>query len=161
MEQTIDKLVENGRFSEIFKRLTRDQRRFIGAMQHCKNKKEAAEEIGVGQSTVYNWPKIVDEAIDFIDKDIVDCARQIRKQAIIDAVEVKIAGLKSDNERIKQNAATEIIEAELGRSPQSIDVTSKGERIQRRIILDELSEDELNRLAEIIRNSQTANVSGD
>lgn len=53
------------------------------------------------------------------------------------------------------------IAQEVGERIQRKDITSKGEKLQRTISLEDISNDDLNQLAEIIRNNQTANVSGD
>ena len=112
----------SGNISEIFSQLTKDQLRFVVAMQECGSKKEAAKNIKVPVKTVYNWPPIVDEAVKLLALDVAEAARQMRKSALAKAVAVKIAGLDSADERVRQAAATEIIEAELGKARQSIEL---------------------------------------
>ena len=130
MEQNIDNLVNIGKFSEVFTKLSKDQLRFIVAMQEFSSKREAAEELGIKPQTVYNWPPIIDEAIKLLALDIVESSRQMRKSALAKAIAVKIAGLDSLDEKIRQAAATEIIEAELGKPKQPIDLTGKVEVIR-------------------------------
>lgn len=130
MEANTDNVLENVRFSEIFGKLSKDQLRFVVAMQECRSKKEAAKKLKINIGTIYNWPAVVDEAINLLALDITEAARQMRKSALAKAVAVKIAGLDSDDEGIRQKAATEIIEAELGKPAQSVDITSKGESIR-------------------------------
>lgn len=130
VEANTDNVLENVRFSEIFGKLSKDQLRFVVAMQECRSKKEAAKKLKINIGTIYNWPAVVDEAINLLALDITEAARQMRKSALAKAVAVKIAGLDSDDEGIRQKAATEIIEAELGKPAQSVDITSKGESIR-------------------------------
>ena len=49
----------------------------------------------------------------------------------------------------------------LGKPAQSLDITSDGEPLSNQSVnLNELSNDDLNRLAEILRNGQAADISG-
>jgi hypothetical protein len=50
--------------------------------------------------------------------DGVYTALEIRRRALPEAMAVKAAGLQSDNERIRQQVSTEIIEWELGKATQ-------------------------------------------
>jgi len=95
-------------------------------MQEYKSKKDAAEALGLNVDTVYHWPKTVDEAMRLTELDAVATARALRRQSLVKAVMVKRAGLDSDDERVRQAAATEIIEGELGKASQPVtaDVTA-------------------------------------
>ena len=129
MHQTIEEKRENLKFSEVLAQLTKNQLRYVVAMQECVSKKEAAELLKIPLGTIYNWPPIVDEAIRLMALDITESAREMRKRALAKAIAVKVAGLESSDESIRQKSATEIIEAELGRPKQAMDITSDGERI--------------------------------
>ena len=143
--------IDNGRFSEIYKQLTHKQRKFLALMQDGKKtKREVAEELEIGESTVYGWPKIIDEALEIIDQDELNVARTMRRQALIEAMQVKIEGLKSENEKIQQDVATEILEAELGKAAQAIDLNTRHETT---IKLEQLTNDELNVLAKVFEES--------
>jgi transposase len=124
-----EKTLENVNFSDVFKKLSKDQLRFVVAMQECNSKKEAAKMIGLNPNSVYNWGDEVDEAIMALALDITQSAREMRKKALAKAVAVKLAALDSDDERIRQAAATEIIEAELGKAKQAMDLTTGGDKI--------------------------------
>jgi hypothetical protein len=52
------------------------------------------------------------------------------QEAAEEAARVKVAGLKSRDERMKQHAATEILDRNIGKPKQGIDLTSKDEKIQ-------------------------------
>ena len=120
-EVNTESLVNNSNFSRVFSNLSKDQLRYVVKMQECSSKKEAAEELGLKVQTVYNWPPVVDEAINLLAMDIVESARQMRKSALARAIAVKIAGLESADEKIRQSSATEIIEWELGKAKQAIE----------------------------------------
>lgn len=125
-EANTENTVNISNFSGVFGNLSKDQLRFVVKMQECSSKKDAAEELGLKVQTVYNWPSIVDDAIRLLALDIVESSRQMRKSALARAIAVKIAGLDSSDERVRQAAATEIIEAELGKATQVINQHNDG-----------------------------------
>ena len=95
--------------------LTPNQLRFVVAWSELKSKKEAAEAIGMEPDTVYRWNGNVEEARRLIDLEREMAAREISKSALVKAVMVKLAGLDSNDETIRQKVATEIIEMNLGK----------------------------------------------
>jgi hypothetical protein len=58
----------------------------------------------------------MDEAVRLMAHDGVVTALHIRRQALSEAMAVKRQGLSSDDERIRQSVATELIEWELGKA---------------------------------------------
>ena len=132
----MDENVQNGtdisRLAEVIKQLTSTQLRFVIARNDSKSDKEAAEIIGISPSTVKNWDNkaIVDEAIMLMLLDGVITARELRRRNLAKAMAVKVAGLDSVDEKLRQSVATEIVEWEMGKAQGSVDVTSKGEQIQ-------------------------------
>jgi len=122
VEQNTEKSLENVKFSEVFANLSKDQLRFVVAMQEYNSKKEAAKELKIKIGTIYNWPPIVDEAIKLLAMDMVQSVRQMRKSALAKAIAIKIAGLDSTDEKVRQSVSTEIIEAELGKPSASADM---------------------------------------
>lgn len=125
-----EKNLKNPRLQEILPQLTKDQLRFIVALQEYPSKDAAAKAIKVKPATVYEWPDIVDEAAKLMALDAVDAAMELRRRNLVKAMGVKAAGLDSLNERVRQAAASEIIEWELGKAGTKLDVTSGGEKIQ-------------------------------
>ena len=105
--------------------------RFVIARNDSKSDKEAAEIIGISSSTVRNWDNkaTVDEAIRLMLVDGVITARELRRRNLAKAMAVKVAGLDSVDEKLRQSVATEIVEWEMGKAQSSVDVTSKGEQI--------------------------------
>lgn len=127
-EQNIEPLVKNGKneqLSELLKKLSKDQLRFVVAMQEYSSKKNAADALGLKRSTVYNWGKIIDRAVKLLQLDILESAREMRKSALMRAMITKISGLDSEDEKVRQSAATEIIEGEMGKATQRQEVTGK------------------------------------
>lgn len=113
----------------ILTQLTKDQLRFIVAMQEYPTKDAAAKAIRISPRTVYEWPPIVDEAARLLALDSLQAARSLRKRNLVKAMGVKAAGLNSKDEKVRQSAATEIIEWELGKAEQRTDITTQGEKL--------------------------------
>lgn len=111
------------RILEILPQLSYDQRRFVAAMQRFSTKRAAAEALDLKPDTVYHWPDIVDEATDLCSADAFLFAQGLRKRALAEAMLVKVAGLHSEDERIRQSAASEIIEWEMGKANQPVDLS--------------------------------------
>lgn len=105
------------RISTIWPKLNRNQRRFVVAMQECATKKEGAELIGLEPDTVYRWPSIVDDALKALSADVETAVLDIIHSAAAKAAMVKTAGLDSDDEKLRQAVATEIIERAIGKVP--------------------------------------------
>jgi hypothetical protein len=122
--------------SEIWKQLSRNQRRFVVAAQEFATKKEAAESIGLEPDTVYRWPKVVDDAIDLFSQDIESAALGIILNNAGKAAMIKAAGLDSDDEKIRQLSATEILDRVLGRPTQKQEISGKdGEAIEHKLVI--------------------------
>lgn len=147
--QTQPNQTENSRLSEIESQLTLTQLRFLVARVECKSDKEAAEMIGVTPAAVKSWnadgsKELIDEALKLMVHDGIVTALEIRRRNLARAMAVKASGLDSNDERIRQASATEIIEWELGKATQKQEVSGKnGEPIQ----MQSMSDDEL--LAEL------------
>jgi len=114
------------RFSELWQALSHNQRRFAVAMLECNTKAEGACAIGLKPNTVYGWGNTVDEIIDLLIGDAKETAVGILTGALHKAVMVKVAGMDDDEPRVRQDAASEIIDRVLGRASQSLALTGKG-----------------------------------
>lgn len=114
--------MENQQKSTInpFVLLTDSQWRFVTAMIENPefSKADGARHVGLKPNTVYTWAAHVDEALELARSDIQMAALQARKAALLKAIRVKVRGLDSKDERVRQSAATEIIEWELGKPTQ-------------------------------------------
>jgi len=85
-------------------------------------------------TTVYKWPEIVNEAIALMALDASSAALAMRRRSLTKAMAVKVAGLDSDDDVLRQRVATEIIEWEQGKAQQKTDITSGGEVITFKVI---------------------------
>jgi uncharacterized protein YecA (UPF0149 family) len=112
-------------FAEIWRKLGYNQRRFVVASLEFPTKKEAALAIGIEPDTVYRWPNIVDKAIELAHEETRETAIGMLAESLTKSVMVKIAGLDSDSEKIRQDVATEIIDRLLGRAAQPMTHTGE------------------------------------
>ena len=116
---------QNHTFPYVWARLTDSQRRFAVAMLDHKTKKDAAEFVGLNPHSVYAWGPDVDEAIDIMRRDAAAAAVDMLAGAVVKATMIKLAGLDSDDERLRQSVASEIQDRIMGKPKQSIENTGK------------------------------------
>lgn len=109
----------------VLESLTLDQVRFVVARQEFSTDKEAAESIGMKPDTVYRWPDAVKDAVRIMALDGLVTARHIRRRSLAKAMLVKVKGLDSDDDNLRQRVATEIIEWEMGKAKQTTEVTGE------------------------------------
>lgn len=106
--------------SDVLRTLSPNQVRFVVARQDYLSDKEAAEAVGLKPDTVYRWNGNVKEAVRLFSEDIMSGAAAIRRKNLAKAMMVKAAGLDSNDESIRQKAASEIIEWEMGKAQQRV-----------------------------------------
>lgn len=111
---------KNQKIQEVLSRLTKDQLRVVVAMQEHQSKEAAAKVLRIPVKTIYNWGDIIDEAARLIALDTLNSALEIRRRNLAKAMAVKAAGLDSKSEAVRQKAATEIIEWEIGKANQPV-----------------------------------------
>ena len=95
-------------------------------MLDSSTKKEAAELIGMKPDTIYHWKADVDSLIAVIEADRQAAALVILSNQAPMAAMVKVAGLESGNESIRQGASSEILDRVLGKPMQRQEITGKG-----------------------------------
>jgi len=110
-------------------RLSKDQIRFVVALQEYPSKREAAEAIGLKPDTVYRWNGEVEEAARLMAQERLEMAKALRRNSLIKAIMVKLSALDSNDEGVRQKAATEFIEWEMGKAGQKVDLNNGGEVI--------------------------------
>lgn len=119
-----ENIKEQTRLREILAQLTKNQLRLVIALQEYPTKDEAAKAIKLSPRTVYNWkPEVnamIDEAAQIMTANVLEAALEIRRHNLVKAMAVKSAGLDSANEIVRQKAASEIIEWELGKPNQPL-----------------------------------------
>lgn len=109
----------SNRLAELIKKLSLVQIRFCVARVEEKTDKAAAAVIGITEDTVKGWHKygekeLVDEAAKLMAYDGVITALEILRRNVGKAAAIKAAGLDSANERIQQDASTEILNRVVG-----------------------------------------------
>ena len=90
--------------------------------------------------TVSYWKRKgapIDQTVKMMIADGLVTALHIRKRNLAKAMAVKVAGLDSDDERLRQGVATEVIEWETGKAKQTVaaDVTSGGKPVKTYMIV--------------------------
>jgi len=112
--------------TDIFTQLTVEQARFVVARLDSRSDREAAEKIGVAPRTVYNWPPetraLIKQAIDCYLSNVTAAALGLLRSAVLKATLIKVEDLDADDARIRQDAATEILDRVLGRPRLAVDL---------------------------------------
>jgi hypothetical protein len=111
----------------LLRQLSMTQMRYVIARLDTKSNRAAAETIGISPETVKGWDNLVmvNQAVDLMRLDGMVTALEMRRRNLAKAMAVKASGLESDNEKIRQSVATEIIEWELGKATQRNELTGK------------------------------------
>lgn len=146
----IAELSTSERFSRLWQSLSHNQRRFAVAMLECNTKAEAAKAIDLKPDTVYRWGDEVDEVIDLMTLSAQETAVSMLTQALHKAVMVKLAGMDEKDAKIRQDAASEIIDRVLGKAMQRSEVSGPDGgaiEVRQKPDLSRLTDDELDALA--------------
>lgn len=109
--------------SNLMSNFTHNQVRFVVAMLENTSKKDAATAIGIQPDTVYRWPPEVDEAVELIRQNVLLGAKEMISKNVAKAALVKVAGLDDDDPRVRQAAATEILDRMMGKPTQKAEVS--------------------------------------
>jgi len=127
-ENRLDRTTDD--LEALCQRLTVDQIRFVVARNEHSSDKATAEFLGVSPNTVKDWKykgAPIDEAVRLMAQDGLIVAANVRRRNLAKAMLVKVAGLDSDDERLRQSVATEIVEWEMGRAQQSTKIEGTGD----------------------------------
>ena len=103
---------------ELWLLLNENQRRYCVARLEHTSKKDAAEAVGLSEHTVYKWNGECEEVIKLLQEDAIQSAVVMIKNALAKAAMIKIDGLDSEDEKIRQAVASEILDRQLGKSVQ-------------------------------------------
>ena len=133
MSEIVQENPENSiseQLESILSLLSTDQIRFVIARLETTTDKEAAESVNLKPDTVYHWKSRdeapIEEALQLMIADGLIVAHHVRRRNLAKAMMVKVAGLDSEDERLRQNVSTEIIEWEMGRATQGVELGGKG-----------------------------------
>jgi len=114
---------------QILEQLTVTQVRYVIARVDSITDKEACERANVNYGSFRNAPReereLIDQAVRLMSQDGLITALHLRRRALARAMEIKLRGLDSHDERIRQSVATEIIEWEMGRAMQRQELSGK------------------------------------
>lgn len=109
-----------GEVKDLLRHLSPIQIKYVIGMMYHKNQADALMATGIDIAVVRSWPReirdVIDKAISMIAWDTVQFARQLMKEYVLQAVLVKISGLNSEDELVRQKTATELIEWESGKA---------------------------------------------
>ncbi len=115
-------LSQENALEDILSQLSVDHIRFIIARIDTVTDKEACQSAGLNYGTFRNMPRekreLIDQALRLVSQDGLVTALHLRRRALARAMEIKLRGLDSRDEKIRQATATEIIEWELGKATQ-------------------------------------------
>jgi len=118
----------NSDLEKVLSRLTMDQIRFVVARQETLSDKEAAEAIGMKPKAISNWKQNgvpLDDASRLMAISILESAHHILERNVMEAALVKIAGLRSENDVIRQKVATELLDRIMGKPLQKQEITGR------------------------------------
>ncbi len=108
--------------------LSFDQKRFVIARQEYMTDREAAEAIGIRSNLPAEWKcrgAPIDQVLDLMVHDGIVMALHLRRKALAKAMAIKAGGLDSNDERVRQGAASELIEWEMGKATQRSEVSGQ------------------------------------
>ena len=90
-------------------------------------------DIKLKPDTVYHWKSRdkapIEEARQLMEADGVIVSQYVLRRNVAKAVLVKVGGLDSKDEKVRQASATEVIDRVLGKPTQNTDITTKGESL--------------------------------
>ena len=110
------------RLRDILPELNPNQLRYLSIRHYCSSDKEAAKRLGISEQTIYKWDRIVKEALVLMIREAVLLAHETLKASLPNAAFVKVEGLQSEDERLRQSVATEILDRGLGKATQRTEI---------------------------------------
>lgn len=112
-------------------------------MERAKSETDIAayKKAGISKTTFFAWGKEerehLNEVAQMIKRETATRAIMVLQDAAEEAARVKVAGLKDRDARVKQAAATEILDRTIGKSMEKVDLTSGGEKINIKLVKDD------------------------
>ncbi len=97
---------------------------YVMARSRVSTDAEGYREAGISKASFYSWPTDerdrLNQLAQQLKRETATRAMMVLQNAAEDAAKVKVSGLKSRDERIKQSAATEIIDRTIGKTEQPV-----------------------------------------
>lgn len=104
---------------------------YVMARSRVSSDRQAYTDAGISRQTFYCWPTEEREMLNDIAQQLKRAralrALQILQDAAEEAAMVKVEGLRSRNERVKQDVATEILDRNLGKPNQPVSSEVSGD----------------------------------
>jgi hypothetical protein len=102
---------------------------YVMARSKVNSDRQGYLDAGIAKATFYLWPseqrEKLNELAQQLKRETATRALMVLQDATEDAALVKAAGLKSRDERVKQAAATEILDRTIGKALTTVDVNVK------------------------------------
>ena len=95
-------------------------------MLSSSSKKDAALSVNIEPNTVYSWNGSIDDVIEYMRNHAALAALGIIQANVTKAAMIKAAGLDSDNEKIRQDSASELLDRQLGKATQRQEIAHEG-----------------------------------
>lgn len=132
---------------------------YVMARSRVNSDAQGYSEAGIHKNTFYSWPAEERERLNDLaqrfKRETATRALMILQDATEQAAKVKAEGLKSRDERIKQGAATEILDRMVGKPTTSLEVSGKnGDRVLVEVVYTENSVSPSGLPSEPISNSE-------
>jgi len=102
-----------------------EQRKWVLARLLVTSDAKAAREVGIDPATVSRWPNKAEltKIVEALLADPIQRAVEELREALPEASRIKREGLKSRNEIVRQDVASEILDRVLGKPTQRQEVT--------------------------------------
>ena len=114
------------RLDKVFESLDERETAYVLARSECVSNSEALRKCGFSQGWLSKRDiEDLNSRADSLRKDKAIRASMLLADAVEEAARVKVAGLKSRDDRVKQAVATEIIDRELGKVLQRTELTGE------------------------------------
>lgn len=122
---SVSESAEKCSVEELLADATPEQRKWVMARLLTTTDREAAEKVGLHRNTPGRWPNKdeLDRAILLMLEEPMEQARRMLEAALVEATQVKIDGLKSRKEELRQEVASEILDRVKGAVAQRIEHT--------------------------------------
>jgi len=123
--------LEVNRLQELLKLFTPEQLNYIAVRPFVRWDKDAAKQIGVAAETVSRWENKgeIDEAVSLMLNDGVLTAKEILGRSLAKAAIEITQELDHKSVAVRHKAATEILDRQLGKPGQKLDLTTGEEKI--------------------------------
>jgi len=117
--------------TDILNQLSPNQIRFVVSRLDYDSDAAAARALDLDPTTVSKWPEreLIRRALSLVALDSISGIKAVIERNGVKAALVKVKGLDSEDESIRQRAALEIINLLIGDAKKTIDLTSGGQKI--------------------------------